>query len=405
MTVELRPLGVLCNIQCQYCYQNPQRDAANLRARYDLDKMKTKAREEGRHFSLFGGEPLMVPEEDLENLWAWGFEQFGENGIQTNGTLINESHIRMFKKYKVHVGISVDGPGPLNDVRWHGSLEATRESTAKTLAAIERLCQEKIRASIIVTLHRNNATSDKLPVLHEWLRHLDKLGIGSARLHILEVDHEDVRKKYALTDDENIQALLSFAALEKELSTLRLDVFNDVRNMLLGKDNEATCIWKACDPYTTSAVRGIEGNGQSSNCGRTNKDGIDFTKASTEGFERYVALYHTPQEDGGCQGCRFFLMCKGQCPGTAIDGDWRNRTEHCAVWMHLFERFEEQFLDDGIVPLSISPKRPKVERILLDHWRSGRSQSISRALEIIERQKNNEPKTSLLSADEKVRLN
>jgi hypothetical protein len=27
---ELRPLGVACNIQCQYCYQNPQRDAGNL---------------------------------------------------------------------------------------------------------------------------------------------------------------------------------------------------------------------------------------------------------------------------------------------------------------------------------------------------------------------------------------
>ncbi len=29
-------------------------------------------------------------------------------------------------------------------------------------------------------------------------------------------------------------------------------------------------------------------------------------------------------------------MCKGQCPGTAIDRDWRNRSEHCAVWKALF---------------------------------------------------------------------
>lgn len=30
MSVELRPLGVQCNIKCTYCYQNPLRDAGNL---------------------------------------------------------------------------------------------------------------------------------------------------------------------------------------------------------------------------------------------------------------------------------------------------------------------------------------------------------------------------------------
>ena len=62
---------------------------------------------------------------------------------------------------------------------------------------------------------------------------------------------------------------------------------------------------------------------RSSNCGRTNKDGVDYLKSDHQGYERYIALYNTPHEHGGCKGCRFFLMCKGQCPGTAIDGDWQ----------------------------------------------------------------------------------
>ena len=94
MTVELRPLGVHCNIACQYCYQNPQRDAGNLGRRYDIDTMKRAILEEGGPFTLFGGEPLMLPEDDLEDLWAWGLEQFGHNSVQTNGTLINEAHVR-----------------------------------------------------------------------------------------------------------------------------------------------------------------------------------------------------------------------------------------------------------------------------------------------------------------------
>src|SRR5205814_3871036 len=135
----------------------------------------------------------------------------------------------------------------------------------------------------------------------------------------------------------NLPAYHSVDELEHDASTLKLDVFQDMRSLLLARDSNSTCIWNACDPYTTRAVQGVEGNGQTSNCGRTNKDGIDFTKAGTEGYERYIALYHTPQEYNGCQGCRFFLMCKGQCPGTAVEGDWRNRTEHCEVWKGLYE--------------------------------------------------------------------
>src|SRR5436853_1982817 len=378
MTVELRPLGVHCNIACQYCYQNPQRDAGNLGRRYDIETMKRAILEEGGPFTLFGGEPLMLPEDDLEDLWAWGLEQFGHNNIQTNGTLINEAHVRLFKRYNVRVGISIDGPGELNDVRWSGSLEKTRADTARTQAAIARLCQEGIPLTLICTLPRNNATPDKLPLMHEWFRQLDRMGIRSTRLHVLESENQLIREKYALSVEENILALMSFAVLEPELRAMSLDIFHDVEALLQGRDDQVGCVWRACDPYTTAAVRGVEGSGQKSNCGRTNKDGIDFVKSDQPGYERYIALYNTPQSDGGCRDCRFFLMCKGQCPGTAIDGDWRNRTEHCSIWMELFEHVEQRLVDQGIKPLSLAPERLRVEQAVLQEWAEGRNPRIGR---------------------------
>jgi uncharacterized protein len=384
VSVELRPLGVACNIQCQYCYQNPQRDAGNVPRSYDLDAMKAAVEREGGDFTLFGGEALLVPENDLEALWAWGLERNGGNGIQTNGVLINDEHVRMFHRYKVDVGISIDGPGELNDARWAGTLARTRDATAKTEAAIERLCREGIPPSLIITLHRGNATADRLPVMHDWLRRLEVMGVTSVRLHVLEVDGDDVGAAYALSTEENLVAFTSFLELEAALTTMRLDLFDDMRNLLLGTDDETTCVWNACDPYTTRAVRGVEGHGQASNCGRTNKDGIDFVKSSTEGFERYLALHHTPQEHGGCADCRFFLMCKGQCPGTAIDGDWRNRTEHCELWKGLYRRLEEQLLDEDQVPLSASPERRGLEAGFLDLWANGESTSIAGVLRRLE---------------------
>lgn len=376
MTLEVRPLGVACNLSCTYCYQDPQRDSGNFRQAYDLERMKAALTKAGGPFTLFGGEPLLVPLADLEELWRFGLEQSGKNSIQTNGALISEEHLQLFEKYKVEVGISIDGPAECNDLRWNGSLEKTRAATARTEAAIERLCQLGRAPGLIITLHRGNAVGERLQQLKEWLLRLDAQGVTSARLHLLEVDAPVVRERYALSPRENVEVLRELAALQAKLSRLRLDLMSEMGRLLKGDDRSASCVWHACDPYTTEAVRGVEGNGQSSNCGRTNKDGIDFTKASESGYERYLALYSTPREYGGCQGCRFFLMCKGQCPGTAIGGDWRNRTEHCEVWMSLFTEVERELVRRGEVPLTLHPLRRWLEGQLVRAWAQGRNPSL-----------------------------
>jgi uncharacterized protein len=380
MSVELRPLGVRCNIQCHYCYQNPQRDADNVARSYDLNRMKEAVLREGGPFTLFGGEPLLTRKADLEELFRWGYERFGGSGLQTNGSLISDNHIRLFKRYNVRVGISLDGPGELNDVRWAGSEARTREATARSQRAIERLCQSGIRPSLIVTLHRQNAVRDRLPILYDWIRSLAAIGVRSFRLHLLEVENEAVRRQYGLTVEENLEAVLGFADLERELPAVQFDLFRDILRMLAGLDQSTTCVWNACDPYTTRAVRGVEGDGQRTNCGRTNKEGIDFVKAEEPGYERYLALYHTPQEHGGCRGCRFFLFCKGQCPGTAIDQDWRNRTEHCEIWKTLFAKAEADMVRRGWRPLSRHPLRGSLEALFLDAWAAGENPSIAGAL-------------------------
>jgi uncharacterized protein len=372
---------VLCNIQCQYCYQNPQRDVGALTGSYDLGKIKAALALEGEPFSLFGGEPLLMPIGDLEDLWSWGYRRFGRNSVQTNGTLITDEHLHLFKSYNVGVGISIDGPGHLNDARWNGTLKRTRAATAATERAIALLLDEGIVPSLIVTLHATNASESRLPRLCEWIRELDAAGIRAMRLHLLEVDDPAVGARYALSTEQNLQALLTILDLESQLGNLSFDMFSDMRRMLRGRDDAAACVWKACDPYTTRAVRGIEADGRRTNCGRVNKEGIDFVKARQAGFERYLSLYATPYESGGCSGCRFFLMCKGQCPGTALAGDWRNRTEHCEVLLGLFARLEAEMVSGGYEPLSLSEIRLQVEREFLEAWANGENPPLSRAVE------------------------
>ena len=88
-----------------------------------------------------------------------------------------------------------------------------------------------------------------------------------------------------MTTRENVGALLALHALEPQLVRLKFDLFAEMRRLLMGRDHRSSCVWNACDPYTTRAVRGVEGYGERSNCGRTNKDGVDFAKADVAGYD------------------------------------------------------------------------------------------------------------------------
>jgi len=382
MPIEVRPLGVKCNINCHYCYQSGVRESADKGQRYDLNAIKRAILARSpQPFTVFGGEPLLLRKRDLSELFEWGFAHFGRSSIQTNGVLLDEEHVAMFKAFGVQVGLSIDGPGDLNDARWAGSPARTAAATQKSLEAIDLLLSAGITPSLITTLHRRNATSERLPSLLAWFRSLDLKGIVSARIHMLESESQAIKASLALSSQETADAMLELDQLERcELKKLKFDLFREIKALMLGKDATVSCTWRACDPYTTDAVQGIEGDGSSSNCGRTNKVGIDFAKSDTRSFERYLALYHADQSDGGCKGCRFFLMCKGQCPGTAIDNDWRNRTEHCDSWMSIFERVESRLSSDGYVPLSLDPNREALERRMLEEWSVGHNPTLQHAL-------------------------
>ncbi|MBL0330069.1 MAG: radical SAM protein [Bacteroidetes bacterium] len=310
MGIEIRPFKDACNIRCTYCYQEGTRSSGNISKSYDLEKIKTAILRERQPFTLFGGEPLLMPLEDLEELWSLGYEKYGNNSVQTNATLINDNHIVLFKKYNVSVGISIDGPDELNDVRWSKNLTHTRQLTAKIEETILQLRKELIQVSIIITIHKKNAINDKLVKLIEWVKGLHEKGIRSIRVHTLEVNNESVRKDISLSENENFTALLAFAKLKITLSDLEIDVLDEMEMLLRGDDSKVSCVWYSCDPYTTAAVTGINGDGQYSNCGRTNKDGVDMVKSEKHGHERQIALYFTPQDAGGCKDCRFFLCAK-----------------------------------------------------------------------------------------------
>lgn len=380
MSVEVNLVGMRCGaknggLSCTYCYQGAVREFSENRAPLTVDHAAIQASVErvvGRGkqgFALFGGEALLANVEDIRKVWAFGLEKYNHNGVQTSGRPITEELFQMFKDYKVHVGFSIDGPGDLNRARWAGSTAATLEATATSIGWMKRCLAEGVGVSLITTLLRFNARPDRLPVLLEWWRELDALGLKTSRLHTLEQDGPS--KYLALSTDESVAAMWAAYEFEKTSAELKFDIFTDMLKLLRGEDDQTTCVWNACDPWTTPAVQGIGAQGERYLCQRVNKDGRPFNDARPGPLVRQLVLAETEQADGGCKGCKFLALCKGHCPGTAIGGDWRKRTVDCELWYRLFERLEAEEVAAGRVPTSLAPDRAIIEARMKAAWATG----------------------------------
>lgn len=333
MTVEIRPYGDKCNLRCKYCYENPLRDHSRP-DKPNYKAIKKALKQHNEMFTVFGGEPLTIPIDELEDIWKFGQENWKQNGIQTNASMMTSQHIALFKQYNVHVGVSIDGPRMLNDARCvpSGKLNVTRRMTNTSCKNLLLLLEENIPTSLICTLSQMNACSERLPRLIDWFYELESAGLIHIRIHPMENNDAD---ELVLNDKELTYAFTTLYEVSK-YSKLKFDLFGEMEERLrTGKGG--SCVFNGCDPYNTRAVKGVGPRGELHNCGRINKEGIDFLKADEYIPIRSYILQNTEQSEGGCKGCRYWYACTGNCPGTGINQDWRNRTSHCSALEALFE--------------------------------------------------------------------
>jgi uncharacterized protein len=318
-----------CNLGCLYCYERDYRKNKKPKLNYNLKAILKKMEEfkdPPTEMALHGGEPLAMPKKDVEKLLAKMKEISGKSSIQTNGTLIDEDYIRIFKKYDTHVGISYDGPGELSRFR-PGSVNLDK--------TIRKLVGKKIGASLIMVISKANAgTPELLGKLKNYLLELKKLNV-CGRLNPCGAAPD-----CELGEKDMIAAYLDLAKFCLS-NGLNWSPFNDISNALQGKPR--VCVFMGCDSFSTSSATVLLGDGSITNCMRTNEKRI-LLRHPVQHNTRNQVLSEISQEFGGCRDCKYLTACHGGCPSMAIDGDWRNRTYLCNVWKELFKFYENALI-------------------------------------------------------------
>lgn len=122
--VFAKPAGPLCNLECRYCYYRKKEGvlgpmSEDLLETFILQHIEASSTPEIR-FSWHGGEPTILGIEYFHKIVALQRKHQPAgirilNGLQTNGTLLDDAWCRFLAAEGFGVGLSLDGPREFHD--------------------------------------------------------------------------------------------------------------------------------------------------------------------------------------------------------------------------------------------------------------------------------------------------
>lgn len=182
MHVMAKPIGAVCNIDCNYCYYLSKQDLLEYKkgCSPEMDEalleQYIKNYIEGQNtpeiiFSWQGGEPTMLGLSYFEKVVELQkkYQPVGikiSNDLQTNGTLLDDKWCEFLAKNQFLVGLSIDGPQMLHDA--YRTNRAGRGTHKQVMKAVELLHKHKVSFATLTCV--NNLTSKNPLEVYRFLR-------------------------------------------------------------------------------------------------------------------------------------------------------------------------------------------------------------------------------------------
>jgi uncharacterized protein len=145
-----------CQLRCRYCYMSAgETPETDLDTRDFAAAARNLGLGPGAEVQIAGGEPLLVPD-IVENVVVQARSLgVARIAVQTNGLAIDERFIGFVRRHRLAVGVSLDGPPPVND--------RVRGRSAETLRGLARLEAAELPFGVTAVVGRD--TVDTLPDL------------------------------------------------------------------------------------------------------------------------------------------------------------------------------------------------------------------------------------------------
>jgi uncharacterized protein len=327
--VFVKPAGPACNLNCLYCYYLKKdklfppdesfRMPDDILESYIIQHIAATS-DPVITFSWHGGEPTILGLDYFRKIVNLQKKHLPHNrkiinGIQTNGTLLNEEWCQFFKKENFVVGISLDGPEEMHDrYRFTRDMKSTFD---RTLSGYKLLQRFEVLCEILCAVNADNV---KHPLeVYRFFRQLD-----AKYITFLPVVERHTGKTREVTNySVPSEAFGSFLCdifdewITSDIGRIKVQIFEEATRPAFGQDH-TLCIFKK----TCGRVPVIEHNGDFYSCdhfvdhehhlGNIREKSlaellddpaqIAFGQAKLDTLPRY------------CQMCEVRDMCNGECP-------------------------------------------------------------------------------------------
>lgn len=294
-----------CNLRCKHCYFSSGEPYQDELSNEEFLHLIKEAKKMGiKSFTITGGEPFLRRKLLFEILREATDQGFSNISMSTNGTLLTKKDAFLLKKYKVRVGVSLDGAAETHDyIRGKGVFD-------KAIRAIKLLRDAKVHTTIGMTLMKAN-----IKEIEKMLYLAKELGVSGVFLNTVRVKGraETYRDDTEIPAEDVISGLRQSWSISRKIGvkTTVESMWSSVKQLrprnLCGAGRKVLSIAANGDVYPCGAFHGEE----AFRAGNIRKKPIDQIWRDSPLIKAFTSL--TLNDIEGCRNCELRLICGGGC--------------------------------------------------------------------------------------------
>jgi uncharacterized protein len=319
----IKPASYGCNLRCKYCFYLKKKELFGSNHMMSDDVLKKMISSflcldmPSYSFGWQGGEPTLMGLDFFRQVVKYQ-QQFAapdsviSNGLQTNGTLLDDEWCEHLAKYKFLVGISVDGPEEIHDLN---RLTVSAEGSHRlVMRGIEALKRHKVEYNVLTLVSSANV---KQPLL--IYNYLKEHGVYYHQyIECIEFDSNDQLTGFSVTPEQWGEFLCSVFDewYKKDVFTVSVRLFDSILTRLVDGYANACAFGTDCRQYLV-----VENNGNIYPC--------DFfvtpeLKLGNLMNDSWLEMLNSPVYEAfgkrksnwndECVKCEYLKICSGCCP-------------------------------------------------------------------------------------------
>ncbi len=327
--VFAKPIGATCNLACHYCYYLKKEDLYKNGASFTMPDdilenyiVQHIAASPGRviNFSWHGGEPTLLGPDYFRKIVALQRKhrppnRLITNGMQTNGTLIDEEWCHFFAEEGFSVGLSLDGPEEIHD---RFRVTKSHKTTFKqVMRGYDLLMQHGIPCDILCVVHALNVPYPAQ--VYQFFKEIKARYVGF--LPLVERQRDAERGVSDRTMSAESWGAFLCTIFDKwllhDIGRIKVQIFEEAARTAFGEE-QSLCIFRK----TCGEIPVIEHNGDFFSCDHY-VDGehilgnikeislVELLESPAQiafGKEKFASL------PSFCKACEVLTSCNGGCP-------------------------------------------------------------------------------------------